>query len=182
MTIYDSYEGLLETHKQLAEEQAQAELASAKDITQYHVKQRKRENKLIDDLRKQLAECRADRDSAIRREADQFAKDRDKLEQSQVELAEAQDDAKHYATKYNNSIKQLAEAQEEIKCLEYGWAKANIELAEAKTDWIKATGIMAKRLLEIIDLRAKLAASQAENARLRDENMAIEEHIAEHGV
>ena len=49
---------ITDLRKQLAE--AQAELASAKDITQYHIEQRKRENKLITTLRKQLAEAQAE--------------------------------------------------------------------------------------------------------------------------
>ena len=78
-------------HAQLAE--AQAELAEAyknaelgHNLWRTESKQGLEKENTIATLRKQLAEAQDSRDEAIRREADQFAKDRDKLAASQAEV------------------------------------------------------------------------------------------------
>ena len=92
-------------------EQAQAELDYCRDdvVPNLHTK--------IDNLRKQLAEAQADRDEAIKREADQFAKDRNQLAEAQDLTVEAQH--QHQA--------EISTLQAENKRLEDGIIEARLE-------------------------------------------------------
>ena len=119
---------------------AQVELSNLREQLAEREKDSDNCEERVDELTNDLADAQADRDNAIVREAGQFAKDRDKLEQAQAELAEAKrhtnkvgeawrqkyseetarldGEVERITLAHNRTEKQLAEAQAEVKRLE----------------------------------------------------------------